>query len=118
MSLYQKYNAKKREKKNIFLYGNLLWEFALGICSGEFALGNLLWGICSGEFAWGICSGEFALGNLPGEFALGNLLWGICSGEVLGGWQCCFARGMAMLLWGSVRCSGEVICSGEFARGR
>jgi len=45
MSLYQKYNAKKREKRNIFLYGNLLWG---GVsCSGE---ANLLWGV---EFALG-----------------------------------------------------------------
>ena len=44
MSLYQKYNAKKREKRNIFLYRHFRHllrgkELALGSCSGE-----LLWG--------------------------------------------------------------------------
>jgi len=82
--LYQKYNAKKREKKNIFFYGNLLWGVALGrqCCSGEkIYSGELLWGVALGRQC---CFGEAML--LWGEICSGELLWGeICSGELLWG---------------------------------
>jgi len=95
MPLYQKYNAKKREKRNIFLYGNLLWG---GKC-------------CSGEKLLGEVSGTRGMAMLlgGGKCCSGEkLLGGSCSGEMklLGGGKCCsgggnVTRGSQMLLGGS-----------------